>query len=74
MGLDVEKLRKDIYKKIDDWDERGQFIIENIRNLSLGDLHTLLVLCDEYESTGSLNGVILNKVEKTILKRYGWEG
>lgn len=72
--MDAEKLTKDIYEKIDNWDERSQFTLAGIKNLSMSDLETLIMFCNEYKKYGSLRGYWVNKPMKTILEKYGWMG
>lgn len=69
--LDVKKLRRDINKKLSNWNEKSSFTLGGVKNLSLSDMDTLLMFCDEYEKTGSLATFIMNDEAKIILKKYG---
>ena len=72
--LNVTKLRNDVNKKLDNWNERSQFTLSGVKNLSLSDMETLLYFCDIYEVSKTLGGIIINNDMRTILKKYGWKG
>lgn len=72
--LNVAKLRNDVNKKLDNWNERNQFALSGVKNLSLSDMETLLYFCDIYEVSKTLGGIIINNDMRTILKKYGWKG
>lgn len=44
----AEKLIKDINSKITKWDERSQFTIKGVKNLSMSDLGTLQLYAETY--------------------------
>ena len=44
----AEKLLKDINKKIAKWNERSQFTIKGVKNLSMSDLGTLQLYAETY--------------------------
>ena len=56
--LDYKRLRNDISKKIECWNERSMFTLAGVKRLSLGDMNTLMMCCTYYETHGSLHGMI----------------
>lgn len=66
-----EKLIKDIENKIEKWNERSQFSIKGVKNLSRADLDTLVLYADTMKDTGSLYGLMepLGSI-KEILQKY----
>ena len=55
--LDYKRLRTDISKKIERWNERSLFTLAGVKRLSLGDMNTLMMCCQHYEAYGSLDGI-----------------
>lgn len=45
----IDKLVSDVNKKIDNWNERSQFTLKGVRNLSLSDMEDLLMAADCFE-------------------------
>lgn len=73
--LDTSKLRNDINRKVDNWNERSQFTLAGIKNLSFSDMETLFLLCDEYDNHHhSLDAHYINPDMTKILNKYGWKG
>lgn len=72
--LDVKKLRNDIQKKLNAWNERSSFTLKGVKNLSRSDMSTLLMFCDQYDATGSVSGCLLRGSLKNVLYKYGLEG
>lgn len=48
----AEKLRKDIQKKLDNWNERSQFTLKGVKNLSRSDLDSLDMYADFFIKNG----------------------
>lgn len=76
--LNTEKLRKDVNKKIDNWNERSQFTLAGVKNLSRSDMDVLLLMCDLLDEVGAdehLIGtlILVSDDIMNILKKYGWE-
>lgn len=67
------KLIQDIEKKQNNWDERSQFTIKGVRNLSPSDLDTLKLYADHFINSGgvSFNG-LMNPLGEVgdVLKAY----
>jgi len=71
--MSVQKLRKDIQKARNSWDERSNFTLKGVRNLSPSDLDTLEMYLDTYESNGgNFSGLMdpLGEI-KDVLDKYG---
>ena len=69
--LNTGRLRKDIYMKLKNHNERRMFTLAGVKNLSLGDMHTLLMCCDRTDKYGSLNGVEpFNPDIQKVLDKY----
>lgn len=68
--LNVTKLRNDINEKLDKWDEKSQFTLAGVRNLSYRDLDTLLNCCELYDIDYDLDKLILNNEIRAVLNRY----
>lgn len=68
----TDKLRKDIDTKIKKWNERSNFTLKGIKNLSRSDLDTILLYADTYDRTGSFSGLMkpLGEVAR-VLDAYG---
>lgn len=63
-----ESLLKDVKKAIANWDERSQFVLKGVRNLSMSDMGTL----ELYAKTGG-KGLMkpIGDVGK-VLEKYGY--
>ena len=72
--LDTEKLKEDLNQKLYNWNERNQFTVAGVRNLSLADIDALFVLCEEYEYRSSLKEFIFSAEIEQVLRKYGWDG
>ena len=71
--LNTGRLRKDIYMKLKNHNERRMFTLAGVKNLSLGDMHTLLMCCDRTDKYGSLNGVEpFNPDIQKVLDKYSF--
>lgn len=71
----AEKLIKDIKRKKDQWDERSQFELKGVGNLSNSDLDELDLYANTYKDNGgSFQGLSspLGDV-KEVLDAYGLE-
>lgn len=70
--MKTQKLKKEIEKKLANWNERSLFTIKGVRNLSRSDLDTLVLYADQYERQGNLDGLMppVGGV-KEVLKAYG---
>lgn len=68
------KLINEIEKKISNWDEKNNFTIKGVKNLSISDLDTLKMYANAYiDSNGfSFNGLMepLGDIKK-VLDAYG---
>ena len=72
--LDYVRLRNDISKKINRWNERSLFTLAGVKRLSLGDMNTLMMCCQYYETHGSLHGISpFNPDIWEVLDRYSIE-
>ena len=72
--LDYKRLGNDISKKIERWNERSLFTLAGVKRLSLGDLNTLMMCCQYYESHGTLDGIHpFNPAIWEVLDRYSIE-
>ena len=69
--MNTAKLRNDIKKKLDRWNERSLFTLKGTKWLTKSDMDTLLVCCDWYDRHGSLEGIALSPGVKQVLKSYG---
>lgn len=67
------KIIKDVKKKIENWNERSQFKLKGVGNLSMSDMHTITMYCDDYIKLGSWNLLIgpYGGV-KEVFEAYGW--
>ena len=70
----ANKLINDVEKKISNWDERSNFTIKGVKNLSISDLDTLKMYANAYiDSNGfSFDGLMepLGDIKK-VLDAYG---
>lgn len=51
----AKKLIKDVEKKIDNWNERSQFKMKTVGNLSFSDMETLKFYAEEKLKRGNIN-------------------
>lgn len=66
------KLKADIQKKLDNWNERSSFTLKGVKNLSRSDLDTMELYADTICRQGNYYGLMkpLGSVA-TVLKAYG---
>ena len=70
----ANQLIKDINKKLDNWDERSQFKIKGVGNLSRSDLDSCILYAETYMRIGGISGLITPRGDlKVILEAYGLE-
>jgi hypothetical protein len=71
--FEANKLLKDIKSKKDKWNERSQFKIKGVGNLSMSDLDTLELYAETYINFGDLNSLMrpLGDILE-VLKAYGY--
>lgn len=55
--MNTKKLRDDICKALDNWDERSLFSVAGCKGLTRSDIDTLLMCCDWHDKHGSLDGL-----------------
>jgi len=70
--MSVEKLLNEIEDIRSNWNERSNFTLKGVRNLSQSDLDTLVLYAETYrDNFGSFNGLIqpLGSIEK-VLDKY----
>lgn len=63
-----EKLLKDVEKAFNKWDERSQFVLKGVRNLSVSDLDTL----ELYAETGGHGLMKPHGYVGEVLAKYGY--
>ena len=70
--MGAEKLLKDIENQFNKWDERSQFKMCGVGNLSVSDLETLEYYAEEYLNRGTIDHLSkpLGGLDK-ILESYG---
>lgn len=69
--LNTTRLKHDITKKIQHWNERTTFTLAGVKGLTLGDMNTLMMCCQHYEAYGSLEGISpYNPDVLAVLERY----
>lgn len=68
--LDVAKLESDVQKKLDSWDEKSQFTLAGVNNLSFSDMEMLLSCCELYKIDYPLDHLILSDSLRTVLNKY----
>lgn len=69
--LNTPRLRKDIAEKMANWDERSNFTLAGVKNLSRSDLNTLLMCCDFHDKYGDMGGIAyLSKEIMAVLEKY----
>jgi hypothetical protein len=67
----AEKLIKDIKSKIDKWNERSNFTIKGVKNLSMSDLDTLELYARTFAVNGSFTGLMDPRGPiKQVLDKY----
>ena len=54
----IKKLRQDIKKKLDNWNERSNFTLKGVKNLSKSDLDTIELYADIIEKQGNYNSLM----------------
>ena len=70
----AKQLIKDIDKELEKWDERSQFKLKGIGNLSLSDMEILKAYAKEFLQIGNINHLIKPLGDKKeILAKYGIE-
>lgn len=70
----AKKLIKDVDKKIDNWNERSQFKMKGIGNLSFSDMETLKLYAEEKLRYGNINNLLkpMGNIAE-VLKTYNIE-
>lgn len=72
--LGAKKLINDVDKKIKNWDERSQFKMQGIGNLSYADMEILKFYAEEFLRRGSINHLMKPpRAIKEVLAKYGIE-
>lgn len=70
----AKQLIKDIDKKLNNWDERSQFKLKRIGNLSYADMESLKLYAEEFLKKGNINHLMEPLGDKKeILAQYGIE-
>lgn len=66
-------LLDDCTNEIENWDERNQFNLKGVKNLSLSDLETISMYCVCICKHGTIDGYLMEPMGCTrdVLKRYG---
>lgn len=61
-----------IDRKLSNWDERSQFTIKGVSNLSRSDMERLKLYAEKYSKQGNFNG-FMNPMgaTKDVLDKYG---
>ena len=68
----VNKLISDVNKKLRNWNERSNFTLKGVRNLSPADLDTLVLYAENYDGYGGFNGLMKPVGDiAEVLKAYG---
>lgn len=70
MEKKIKKLRNEIEKKLNNWNERSQFTISGVKNLSMGDIDTILMHLDHLERNVTGNFLYHGGV-KEVLEKNG---
>lgn len=72
MSAKVNKLKDDIRKKLDNWNERSNFTLKGVKNLSRSDLDTIILYADTIARQGNYDGLMkpLGGVGE-VLSAYG---
>lgn len=58
MEKNIQKLKSDVKKKLDNWNERSNFTLKGVKNLSRSDLDTIELYADTIERQGNYNGLM----------------
>lgn len=68
----IQKLKRDISTKLNNWDERSSFTLKGVRNLSFSDLEDIKMYAEHYEVYGSFRGLMepMGQI-KEVLDAYG---
>lgn len=72
--MKTNQLLKTIQTKIENWDERSQFKIAGVGNLSISDLEIIKLYVEEYIQSGRTSfGSLMDPVGevKEVLDHYG---
>ena len=68
----AEKLIKEVNKKIDNWNERSQFNMAGVKNLSRSDMDTIILYAETYLRNGNINSLMNPRGEiELVLSKYG---
>lgn len=72
MQKKITKLKTDIKKKLDNWNERSCFTLKGIKNLSRADLDTIELYADTIARQGNYSG-LMKPLGTTaqVLQAYG---
>lgn len=57
-------------KKLDNWNEKSQFTLAGVKNLSFSDMEMLLSCCELYKIDYPLDILILNDDLRAVLNKY----
>ena len=70
----AERLIKDVNNKIAKWNERSNFVIKGVSNLSISDLEDLILYAETFKRSYSFKGLMSprGKIEE-VLTIYGLE-
>lgn len=67
----AKKLLKDIEQKKKTWNERSNFVLKGIKNLSMSDLDTLILYAETFIQNNNFNELMFPVEEiQEVLKRY----
>ena len=68
----AQELLKDIEKRMNNWDERSQFKMKGVGNLSFSDMESIKLYAQEYLRQGNINNLMtpLGGVGEVLFK-YG---
>lgn len=72
--MKTNQLLKTIQTKLENWDERSQFKIAGVGNLSISDLETIKLYVEEYIQSGGISfGSLMDPMGevKEVLDHYG---
>lgn len=70
----AERLIKDVNGKIAKWNERSQFVIKGVSNLSRSDLDDLLLYAETFKTSYSFKGLMSPRGSiEEVLNLYGLE-
>ena len=70
--MNSKKLRKDIERRLEKWNERSVFKFSGVKGVTRADMDTLLMCCNYYDEHGSLYGLSYFSPEvKQVLVVYG---